>query len=55
MDFSAVTGDPSFFGHLGGRLLVLLLAVLFAVRRWYSIGGFFAWLATITSVLFGLF
>ncbi|MFF5624844.1 hypothetical protein [Microbacterium sp. LWH10-1.2] len=55
MDLSAVADDPTFFAIVGGHLLVLVLAVLFTVLRKYSVGGFFAWIATVVSLLFGLF
>ena len=34
---------------------MLLLAVLLTVFRRYSVGGFFAWVASIASLLFGAF
>ena len=55
MDFSTAASDPTFLVIVGGHLLVLLLAVLFTVFRRYSMGGFFAWIATVASLLFGLF
>ncbi|WP_341955959.1 hypothetical protein [Microbacterium sp. LWH13-1.2] len=55
MDFAAAAADPAFLAIVGGHILVLLLAVLLTVFRRYSAGGFFAWLATIASLLFGLF
>lgn len=55
MDLTAAAGDPTFLVIIGGHLLVLLLSVLFTVFRRYSVGGFFAWIATVASLLFGLF
>ncbi|GAA1231851.1 apolipoprotein N-acyltransferase [Microbacterium phyllosphaerae] len=55
MDFAAAAADPAFLAIVGGHILVLFLAVLLTVLRRYSAGGFFAWLATIASLLFGLF
>jgi hypothetical protein len=55
MDFALAAQDPTFLAIVGGHILVLFLAVLFTVLRRYSIGGFFAWVATIASLLFGLF
>lgn len=55
MDLSSATDDPMFLAIIGGHLLVLLLAVLFTVLRRYAAGGFFAWVATVASLLFGVF
>ncbi|WP_194764418.1 hypothetical protein [Microbacterium sp. UFMG61] len=55
MDFALAVQDPTFLAIVGGHILVLFLAVLFTVLRRYSVGGFFAWVATIASLLFGLF
>lgn len=55
MDLSAAAADPTFLAIVGGHLLVLVLAILFTVLRRYSVGGFFAWVATVASLLFGLF
>lgn len=55
MDFSAVTSDPTFFAIVGGHLLVLVLAILFTVMRKYAVGAFFSWVATLVSLLFGVF
>jgi hypothetical protein len=55
MDFALAAQDPTFLAIVGGHILVLFLAVLFTVLRRYSVGGFFAWVATIASLLFGLF
>ena len=55
MDLSSAAADPTFLAIVGGHLLVLILAVLFTVLRRYSLGGFFAWIATLASLLLGLF
>lgn len=55
MDFSAAVDDPAFLMIVGGHLLVLILAVLFTVMRRFSFGGFFAWVASVVSLLLGLF
>lgn len=55
MDLSAAAADPAFLAIVGGHLLVLALAILFTMLRRYSVGGFFAWVATVASLLLGLF
>lgn len=52
---TAAAADPAFVAIAAGHLLVLLLSVLLTVLRTYAVGGFFAWLATITSLLLGVF
>lgn len=55
MDFTAAMDDPVFLMIVGGHLLVLALAVLFTLMRKFSFGGFFAWVASVASLLLGLF
>lgn len=55
MDLSAAAGDPVFLAIVAAHVLVVLLAVVFALLRRYSVGAFFAWVASIASLLFGLF
>jgi formate hydrogenlyase subunit 3/multisubunit Na+/H+ antiporter MnhD subunit len=55
MDLTSAADDPVFLAVIGGHVLVLVLAVLFTLLRRYSVGGFFAWVATIASLLFGAF
>jgi formate hydrogenlyase subunit 3/multisubunit Na+/H+ antiporter MnhD subunit len=54
MDLDAIASDPALLATIGGHLLVLALAVLFTVLRRYSIGGFFAWIATLASLVLGV-